>query len=755
MALTPGSVWFDGRATQSSTHAERGLSRYVAEHARALVGINPEVIGAIGIDPRAPLSPSLESLAGSGLLRTHRQTRPPEGGPLPIYHVTSPFEMSMDFDQVWPAWARGGDSRLVVTLHDLIPLILYDDYVRAWGANGTAWMARLGLIRAAHQLLTNSENTARDAIEHLQIPEERVTVIHSGVSGQHASLVGSREEGERILQADFPRIRRGFVLYVGGDDARKNLDGTIRAYAQLPEALRARHQLVIAFRVGPLRKLEIRAMAQPLGIRPRDLILTGYVTDRQLAALYRACHLFVFPSLYEGAGLPVLEAMSCGAPVAASNTTSIPELLGDPEGTFDPAATADIARGIREVLEDRAILERLRERSKRRVELYTWERVARHTLEGYERAMQIPLERRGSRRRPGNRKRLAVIGPRPTMDGDSSYLAKLVTHLAEHAEVELVVSSQRNGDDAVGVTDLGVAVRTDTEFDWLKGARGYDRCLFVLDGSQSHLHALELLHRVPGVVLLEDVRLLELYRHLQRHRYWYLPVWLEDKLMASYGERVGRPIIRGIAYAGFEDNRVLMTAEIQQSAERLLVHSKEQIELLEFDRGRRSAPIELVPFAIPEFGSAAPPDRTGPPVIVVSGRPTPAVRVALGQIEQDHPGARVLSQDDLDEAGLAGADLALRLDSEADAGRPSPNVAALIAAGVPIFVSDIGWQGELPEPVVTRFPTDGSGAMLAERIRSLLSDPAERESIRAAQELFAAENSFSRVAERYAELLGL
>src|SRR5829696_8521251 len=364
MTLTPGSVWLDARATQSATHAERGLARFVAEHTRALIRIAPEVIGAIGLDRMAPLPRSLEPLSGSGLIRWHQRTRPPEGEPPAIYHVGSPFEMSMDFDAVWPAWARAGDSRLVVTLHDLIPMILYDDYVKAWGANGAVWMARLGLIRAAHQLVTNSEHTARDAIEYLKIPEERVTVVHSGVSGQHASLVGSRQEAEGILRTDLPAIRPGFLLYVGADDARKNLEGTIRAYAQLPESMRAKHQLVIAFRVGRLRAMEIRAMAQPLGIRPRDLILTGYVTDRQLAALYRACHLFIFPSLYEGARLPVLEAMSCGAPVAASNTTSIPELLGDLEATFDPADPADIARCLRELLEDPAAVDSLRERSR-------------------------------------------------------------------------------------------------------------------------------------------------------------------------------------------------------------------------------------------------------------------------------------------------------------------------------------------------------------------------------------------------------
>ena len=140
-------------------------------------------------------------------------------------------------------------------------------------------------------------------------------------------------------------------------------------------------------------RFSLKIFARRLGIESRNLLLTGFVSDRDLAALYRSCELFVFPSLYEGAGLPILEAMTCGAPVAASRASAMPELLGDLEATFDPADPADIARCVRDVLETPGKLDQLRERSRRRVELYTWERVARRTLDGYERALEMPLDR--------------------------------------------------------------------------------------------------------------------------------------------------------------------------------------------------------------------------------------------------------------------------------------------------------------------------------------------------------------------------
>src|SRR6185295_6301979 len=99
--------------------------------------------------------------------------------------------------------------------------------------------------------------------------------------------------------------------------------GTLRGYAELPKELRRKHQLVIACKLTGLRRLQLRREARRLGISHRDLVLTGFVSDRELAALYRACELFVFPSLYEGAGLPILEAMSCGAPVVGARAASV------------------------------------------------------------------------------------------------------------------------------------------------------------------------------------------------------------------------------------------------------------------------------------------------------------------------------------------------------------------------------------------------------------------------------------------------
>lgn len=389
MSVAAGSVWLDARGTQTIGHAERGIARYVTEHARALLEIAPEEVGWVGLSPDVPVPPIAQPLLDSGKATWHSTESGRADGPPAIYHLMSPFEAEIELDEIWPPWSRG--SRLVVTLYDLIPLIMHERYNADWGYMATAWIARLGLLGSAHQILTISRQTAEDAMERLNIPEERITVIDSGVSDRFSSLVRSREEAEPILRSSLPKARPGFLLYVGGVDYRKNLEGAIRAYAELPRSFRDAHQLVIACNLAHHLRFSLRVFARRLGIESRNLLLTGFVSDRNLAALYRSCELFVFPSLYEGAGLPILEAMTCEAPVAASGTSAMPELLGDTEATFDPSDPADIARCIRESLESPGMLDSLRERSRRRVKIYSWERVARRTLEGYERALEVRL----------------------------------------------------------------------------------------------------------------------------------------------------------------------------------------------------------------------------------------------------------------------------------------------------------------------------------------------------------------------------
>jgi glycosyltransferase involved in cell wall biosynthesis len=417
-----------------------------------------------------------------------------------IYHVPSPFE-NVGIEAIWPDWVHDGaeEVRTVVTVHDLVPLVMEELYFGDRPGFKPVYEARLGLIRQAHQVLAISDSTAADAVELLGIDPARITLISSGVSETFSSLVSTAEAAKPVLVESFPGVRDGFLLYVGGGDPRKNMRGTIEAYAKLPEAMRHEHQLVIVCRLGPQETAELRVFAHRLGIAAADVFFAGFAGDRELAALYRGCELFVFPSLYEGFGLPVLEAMSCGAPVAAAANSSIPEVLGDLDATFDAGDPEDIARVLAEVLERPERLEALRERSRRRVAEFTWEKTAAKIAGGYERALSVPA---GRGRRGQRRKRVALVTPWPPRDTPAAAAAKdLVAELARLADVDVIVAGGDPAIEPMPGEGNGVRFFSIAELDWLLELRDRDALLYSLDDSPQSQPIAAALERHPGKVI--------------------------------------------------------------------------------------------------------------------------------------------------------------------------------------------------------------------------------------------------------------
>jgi glycosyltransferase involved in cell wall biosynthesis len=790
MALPPSSVWIDAQGTQSYGSAERGIGRHIVEITGAVHGVAPDLIGSVRFDPALPVPRQLDWLTGTGLLGWGNN-RPREGVPR-IFHVPAPFE-PLKLDRIWPEWVRrsGGDVRTVVTLFDLIPLVMSEIYLDPYPAFKAAYTARLGLIRRAHHILAISDQTARDAVEHLGVSPDSITNIEEGVSQTFSTLVTSREEAAPILKQAFPELREDFLLYVGGGDARKNMRGTIEAFSLMSEPVRHAHQLMIVCKLGPHETAELRAYARRLGIADADLVFGGFVTDRELAALYRLCGLFVFPSLYEGFGLPILEAMSCGAPAAASNNSSIPEVLGDLEATFDPADPADIAATVEAVIENPPKLEALRERSRERVGHYSWERTAELCLEGYEKALALPVAPRIAR----ERKRLMVVASWPPQPSETAvHSERLVDALAEHADVDVVVAAAEGSFSRA--LEPRVRFWPISALSWLRELRDHDAILYLLGGSPQDPEVLEALLERPGLVALHDVRLIRLYPALQKHRIDD-PDWLREKLIDRYATPTGPPPVGrlgGVKDSGdYVEEGIFLTQELQEHADRVVVHSLYQADVLRRERPERAAPTSVVPAPIPDPPQSS--NGTGPeggPLVVscgrldVAGKRLGLVIEAFAALAADWPGARLKLLGDAGDgereaveaiaaklgvgdsvevrgrvdapeywSTLAAADLAVQLRDDPEAGAVSGSVCDAVAARVPTIVNGVGWFRELPEPVVSQVAADCSPSELASRMSGLLADGAPAAEARAAQDEYAAENSFAKLAERYAELLRL
>jgi len=233
-------------------------------------------------------------------------------------------------------------------------------------------------VRQAARVIVPSEHTRYDLIERYRISPTKVVVIPLSV-GTEFHVISDIKRLETIKQ----RYSTGnqYILTVGNLQPRKNLERLIEAYAILQAQLDTIPTLVVVGK-SKWRVSRLFEKVTALGLREK-IVFTDYVPDEDLALLYNAAEVFVYPSLYEGFGLPPLEAMACGTPVVCSNTSSLPEVVGDAAITVDPTNVEELAHAIRHVLIDQDLRTYLREAGLRRAGMFSRKRTAQYTYEIY------------------------------------------------------------------------------------------------------------------------------------------------------------------------------------------------------------------------------------------------------------------------------------------------------------------------------------------------------------------------------------
>jgi glycosyltransferase involved in cell wall biosynthesis len=779
----------DIQTTQSLRFSERGIPRYTADYARALLHAGAPVAGLM-LNPLLPHPKRLPTdVARSPRLawNTAQAFRALEAeGPL-AYHVMSPLESPRPVQATLPPFVMGSGVALVCTVYDMIPEIL--KVFEPGTPFARLYALRREMLRRADLLFAISRNTRDDAIRLLGVDPERVVDIGTGAS-EFFHPPTAHDRPADLVAEHVPGVTRPFVLTVTGAfglDNRKNTEGVIAAFAALSADLRAEHQLVVACTLNEDDEDRWQALAGSHGLRPGQVVFTGFVADVALRALYQRASVFVNASLYEGFGLPALEAARCGAPTITSNTSSLPEILDWPAATFDPSDTEDIARVLARALVDDGFRADLRAAGDRAARTHTWDRVAARAMEGYGRLDPPPTR---TRRRRSTPLRIALVGPfPPSTSGTAVFNQRLAAVLAERCELDCFADGPLYRPPPAG---RPFRIFPASSFGRFLSPYSYDAVFYALADDTRHSGTYELALCYPGILWLHDLHIAGLYLAFSHARFddEGAREFMLNTLRHHYGSRAPEHLIDSDAWSSspaYEEAGARLAGEVANRSRGAIVGSHAAAALLRADAGPfpRLPPTWVVPLPSPPVDDRLPPEPDAALVLGLGGT-TPVVRPdllveALALVGAEVPAARLVFVGDEDPT--ATANLRRRIvelgieDHVAVAGHVTPDayrswldqaacavhlrldrsgatslaISEALARGVPT-VTTLSAYSELPAGTLEVLPQDARAGVIAAEIVRLLRHPNERDRLRRAAVTYARSHTYEAVADRVLEI---
>ena len=803
-------IGLDLLAIQSPHHAQRGIGRYASDLTTALNAADHdhELIYYVHQNLRTDLLPELPESSvreiGQDQSRSEwsivpRMDRLVRDNPdeLDAFLILSPIE---HWNSYVPPARRADGPVMASVVYDLIPL-KFQDEPKAWPLSQT-YRRSIVELRRYDLLLAISEATRRDCLETLAMQDRQVVNIRGACDT--AKFTPDQAPAE-VVDATLHElgIHKPFVFYVGGMDVRKNVWGLIEAFGLLPEAVRKSHQLVITCDISYWDRGHLFDHAARKGVAD-SLVVTGGVDDEALLMLYQRCAAFAFPSFYEGFGLPILEAMRCGAPVIAANNSSQPEVAGDAGLLVNAADPTDVAEKIAKVVTDPALGAEMRRKSLIQAEQFTWKDSAARTLNALAEHVADRSPSRPTRARKPGTKRLAFFSPMPPeKTGVADYAYNLFTELRKHYAIDVYHHDKYIPD--VTWNNQAESVASISMFQRLMCWRDYRGLVYQMGNSQYHQYLYPMLLRHPGVTTLHDFCLGGFhlwYGHtLGRQREHFA-----EQLALSSPEKAGElmkllelhadnpeKVISACARNGAYMNRTIF-----ERSRRVVVHSPWCIDRLE-----ESAPdllekaVVIVHGATP--GRATAEERTAirarfdvaEDALVVSAfgfihpdkmsgeslqsfqalarRNPRAVFLFVGQEADAGYTRRTAEELDLlsrvrflgRQNGANFADLAAITDVGFNLRRPPTNgetsgaLLNLLRWGVPTIVTDVGTFSDYPDHVLRKVDWENHGQTGLDRALDDLADhPASREVLgRSAWNYVQNLHDWPRVAEQYMDVI--
>lgn len=781
----------DLQGAQSSSSRERGIGRYSLALTRALTrncGEHEILLALSGLFPDTiePIRAEFRDLLPTENIRVWRAP-----GPLSqldpgnswrrqsaelvreaflaslkpdVVLVCSLFEGLVD-DAATSVSCLSSSIPTAVILYDLIPLLNRSHYlnnppVEIWYENKLAHLRRAGL------LLAISESSRQEGINHLGFPPGSVVNI-STAADAHFRVQAYSDEYQADMRRKY-RLLKPYLMYTGGSDPRKNIEGLIRAYASLSVSLRQSHQLAVVCTIQPPERARLETLARQQGLDSGELILTGYVPENDLVALYGLCKAFVFPSWHEGFGLPVLEAMSCGRAVIGAATSSIPEVINYPEALFDPLDDASVTEKLRQVLADEPFRHRLEQHGLRQAKNFSWDESAQRAIAAL---IQFAAEHKNAitfPAAPAGRPRLAYVSPLPPeRSGISDYSTELLDELQRHYVIDVVATQPE-----VSVASI-IANCSIRSVAWFRAhADDYDRVIYHFGNSPYHRHMFQLAQDIPGVIVLHDFFLSHVIA--DNDKTGYMPGAFSQALYQSHGYTALRQQYHPTEGADDLVWRYPCNFPLIQCALGVIVHAENSRRLAEQWYGRgvadswRIIPHLRVPpaemnratarrhlnlaendFVVCSFGQLGPTKlnhrlletwlrtdaaKSRTSVLIFVGELPPGDYRIQMQTAIRRAGigkqVRVTGWTDTNEFRqyLAAADVAVQLRT-LSRGETSGAVLDCMNHGLPTIVNANGSMADLPEDGVLKLPDNFDNAELTAAIDSLWCDPFRRQQL--------------------------
>jgi glycosyltransferase involved in cell wall biosynthesis len=412
-----------------------------------------------------------------------------------IVHFTSPYMLDIDVPDI-----QHINVRKTYLVYDLIPLVMKEHYYDLWPYHiQKIYNYRSQMIRSADLILTISQSSKNDLVSHLGINEEKVKVIYASTNEELYDKTLTGDE-MNILRNEL-NISEPFIFSLTGYDERKNNRGLIAAFAKI-----ATNNPNLKLVIGGIKQAEEREeffqLSREVGIKDSQLSILGYVSEEIMLALYKTCKVFVFPSLYEGFGLPVLEAMRCGAPVITSNNSSLIEIVEEAGILVDPLDQTKLANAIDQVVNNSELSKSMGEKSLTLSKNFSWVNTTTASLKVFEQ-----LIRKAELDFGGDKPILAFFSPlNPQSSGISDYSEELLLYLKEYFEIKIFVNGYTLTNDFV--TDNFEVIDYSFNDNLLESIKYR---IYHLGNNELHDWIYEALKQYPGVVVLHDMNLFGFY----------------------------------------------------------------------------------------------------------------------------------------------------------------------------------------------------------------------------------------------------